>query len=125
MHRVLVTGMLDFPRVHTSPQAFERGADGPAAPAQLLRSTKLNAASLATERRMRSQREMQGTKDLDLKEHARLVQPRGKPAKSGKARKEEQPRRDALAAARSKAAQARHIHTLRVRSVSQGRSLSA
>ena len=38
----------------------------------------------------------------------RLVQLRGKlAAKAGRARKEEQPREDALAAARSKAAQAR------------------
>ena len=39
------------------------------------------------------------------------MQPRGKLAKAGRARKEEQPRKDAPAAARSKAAQARLTHS--------------
>lgn len=68
--------------------------------------------NLETQRQLQSQREVQETKELDLREHARLVQPRGKPAtaKAGRGRKEEQPRKDALAAARSKAAQARPTH---------------
>ena len=71
----------------------------------------MTVTNLETERRLQSQREVQETKALDLREHVRLVQPRGKLAKAGRGRKEEQPRKDALAAARSKAAQARPTHS--------------
>ena len=87
---------------------FANGADAHAPPAQLFRrNCNVTITSLDAERRLQSQREVQETKELDLREHVRLVHPRGKAAKAGRARKEEQPRKDALAAARSKAAQAR------------------
>lgn len=97
---------MSFPTLEPS----ARGADGRAAASQLIRSRNVSVINLdsAERGRMQSQREVQEAKALDLKDRARLVQPRGKLAKAGRARKEEQPRKDALAAARSKAAQARH-----------------
>ncbi|KAK9830629.1 hypothetical protein WJX81_006901 [Elliptochloris bilobata] len=73
---------------------------------ELLKENKnLRMIDLGAERKRESAKEAQQTRALDLMEHDRLVQPRGKQGKAGKPRKEEQPRKDLVAIARTKAAQ--------------------